>query len=214
MRGGQSGGFVSHSSFGRSSPQAFGGLHGGFGAHFSGGFGRRGFHQGFVRDGFRHRHCFGCRGFGLPWSYAGYGYYSPFGWDDFYSNDYRFDEQQAREEARANEMDRLNIEEQRLRNRENAWDRQSDQDAYARRDQDRYARAAQPEREATSQSAPATVLVFRDQHQQEIQNYAIAGGTLWVLTAQSAKKIPLSELDLTATQRANDERGIEFQVPR
>jgi hypothetical protein len=221
MRGAvHSGGFAGRGAIGH---PAFGSMHSGFGSHtfshfgshtFSHGFGDRGFHHEFFRDGFRHRRCFGCRGFGFPWGYAGYGYYDPFWWDDFYADDYRFDEQQAREEALASEMDRFNIEEQRLRNREDAWDRQRDQDAYAGRDQDRYARGAQPQQLATSQPARATVLVFRDQHQQEVQNYAIADGTLWVLSAQYTKKIPLSELDLDATQKANDDRGVEFQMPR
>ena len=208
--GGHSGGFVGHGSFGHSSPRAFGGLHGGFGPHFSRGFDGHNFHRGFFHDGFRH-HCFGCRNFGFPWWYAGY--YSPFWWDD-YADDYRFGEQQAREEALANEMDRLNLEEQRLRNREDAFGREEDQDAYARRDQDRYARPSQSREQVNSPPAPSTVIVFRDQHQQEVQNYAIAHGTFWVLSAQSAKKIPLSELDLDATQKANDARGVEFQMPR
>ncbi len=211
MRGGHSS-FVSHGGFGHSSPHAFGGMHAGLGPHFSRGFGDRGFHRGFFRDGFRHHRCFGRRNFVFPWWSAGY--YNPFWWDDFYSDDYRFDEQQAREQVLAQEMDRLNVEEQMLRSREDAWDRQRDQDAYARQDQDRYAQRNPPQPQVASQSAPATVLVFRDQHQQEIQNYAIANGTLWVLTAQYAKKIPVSELDLDATQRANNDRGLEFQMPR
>ena len=59
------------------------------------------------------------------------------------------------------------------------------------------------------------MLVFHDQHQQEVRNYAIAGGTLWVLNDHvAAKKIPLSELDLAATAKVNDERDVEFEVPR
>jgi hypothetical protein len=61
---------------------------------------------------------------------------------------------------------------------------------------------------------PATALVFRDQHVEEVRNYAIAGGTLWVLNEQAAKKIPLAQLDLAATVKMNDERGVDFQVPR
>ena len=61
---------------------------------------------------------------------------------------------------------------------------------------------------------PATALVFRDQHVEEVRNYAIAGGTLWVLNEQAAKKIPLAQLDLAATAKMNDERGVDFQVPR
>ncbi|MGB8011938.1 MAG: hypothetical protein WCF68_10020 [Terriglobales bacterium] len=59
---------------------------------------------------------------------------------------------------------------------------------------------------------PATALVFRDQHVEEVHNYAIAGDTLWVLNDQ-AKKIPLAQLDVPATIKMNDERGVDFQVP-
>ncbi len=62
---------------------------------------------------------------------------------------------------------------------------------------------------------PATALVFRDKHVEEVRNYAIAGGTLWVLNDhQTGKKIPLAQLDLVATAKMNDERGVEFQVPK
>ncbi len=61
---------------------------------------------------------------------------------------------------------------------------------------------------------PATALVFRDQHIEEVRNYAIAGETLWILNAQAAKKIPLAQLDLPATVKMNDDRGVGFQVPR
>ncbi len=60
---------------------------------------------------------------------------------------------------------------------------------------------------------PATALVFRDQHVEEVHNYAIAGGTLWVLSDKSAKKIPLTQLDVAATVKMNDDRGVDFQVP-
>jgi hypothetical protein len=61
---------------------------------------------------------------------------------------------------------------------------------------------------------PATALVFRDRHVEEVRNYAISGGTLWVLNDQAAKKIPLAQLDLDATVKMNDDRGVDFQVPR
>jgi len=60
---------------------------------------------------------------------------------------------------------------------------------------------------------PATALVFRDKHVEEVRNYAIAGGTLWVLNESAAKKIPLAQLDLDATVKMNDDRGVDFQVP-
>lgn len=65
--------------------------------------------------------------------------------------------------------------------------------------------------EVTAQ--PSTVLVFRDGHQVEILNYAIVGPTLFDLTDGRTKKVALAELDLSATVKQNDDRGVEFQVP-
>lgn len=58
-----------------------------------------------------------------------------------------------------------------------------------------------------------TVLVFRDGHKEQVQNYAITGKTLWILNAARARKIPLSELNLAATKKDNEDRGIDFVVP-
>jgi hypothetical protein len=60
---------------------------------------------------------------------------------------------------------------------------------------------------------PDTVLVFKDGHQMEVQNYAIVGNTLWDLTGDRRLRIALSDLDLDATSKANDDRGIDFEVP-
>jgi hypothetical protein len=153
----------------------------------------------------RFRHCFGCfQSFGFPWWGSSY----PFGWWDS-SSSYNYDQDQARERALADEMNRLNLEEQRLREQED-WARERER----QRDPDPSAGRSQSREQDRPIATPATVLVFRDQHQLEIRNYAIADGTLWVVSEQSAKKIPLSELDLDATTKANDERGVEFQVPR
>jgi hypothetical protein len=82
-------------------------------------------------------------------------------------------------------------------------------------DQDAYARPSPsaPQREERTEASPATVLVFRDQHRQEVQNYAIVGQTLWSFAPQHTQKIPLADLDLPATTKANDERGVDFHVP-
>jgi hypothetical protein len=164
-------------------------------------FRRDGFGRGRIHGrGFHH--CFGCRrSFGNPW-FAGYGYagyYDPYWWWDS-SSSYN-DEDQERELALANEMNSVNVEEQRLRGQED-------------RDRDSYARRSQPREEERAAVVPATALVFRDQHVEEVRNYAIAGGTLWVLNEQAAKKIPLTQLDLAATVKMNDDRGVDFQVPR
>ena len=60
---------------------------------------------------------------------------------------------------------------------------------------------------------PSTVLVFKDGHQSEVLNYAIVGDTLFDLGAGRARKIRLADLDLPATGKANDERGVDFQIP-
>jgi|SRR5579863_2755052 len=60
---------------------------------------------------------------------------------------------------------------------------------------------------------PPTVLVFKDGHQLEIENYAIVGGTLYDLTGGQRHKISVSDLDLQATTKQNDDRGIDFQIP-
>ncbi len=83
-------------------------------------------------------------------------------------------------------------------------------------EQDEYARAtppSPPQPESQAQPSPSTVLVFRDQHQQEVQNYAIVGQTLWNFSSGRTQKIPLSVLDVAATQKANDDRGVEFRLP-
>ena len=205
--GGGHGIAIGRSSGGTSGGHAFGGMragmHTGIGARpsFRGdGFGGRRFHS----RGFHH--CFGCRrGFGYPW-YGGYGYagyYDPYWWSDS-SSSYDYDEE--RELALANEMNAVSVEEQGLREQE---------DRERERDQDLYARRSQAREEERAAAVPATVLVFRDHHQQEIRNYAIAGGTLWVLNDhQAGKKIPLAQLDLAATAKMNDDRGVDFQVPQ
>jgi hypothetical protein len=60
---------------------------------------------------------------------------------------------------------------------------------------------------------PTTVLIFKDGHKSTVQNYAIVGSTLFDFTDGRSRKIPLADLDLPATQKANDERGVDFQIP-
>jgi hypothetical protein len=64
-----------------------------------------------------------------------------------------------------------------------------------------------------AEQEPETALVFRDKHVEEVRNYAISGGTLWVFNQNIAKKIALTQLDLDATAKMNDDRGVDFQVP-
>jgi len=60
---------------------------------------------------------------------------------------------------------------------------------------------------------PPTVLVFKDGHKLEVGNYAIVGPTLFDLTPGHSRKVPVTDLNLDATQKENDDRGITFRLP-
>jgi hypothetical protein len=80
------------------------------------------------------------------------------------------------------------------------------------RDNSNEAPAAQPVAEKPTPQQP-TVLVFKDGRQSQVLNYAIVGETLYDLSDGRAKKVALAELDLSATEKQNDERGVDFRVP-
>jgi hypothetical protein len=60
---------------------------------------------------------------------------------------------------------------------------------------------------------PVTTIVFKDGHQIEVSNYAIVSQTLYDLTPGHPRRIALADLDLPATQKQNDDRGVTFQLP-
>ena len=67
-----------------------------------------------------------------------------------------------------------------------------------------------------SDPAPAqepTVLVFKDGRQLELGNYAIVGATLIDLTPGHSRRIAIADLDLDATRKQNENRGVIFQLP-
>jgi hypothetical protein len=72
--------------------------------------------------------------------------------------------------------------------------------------------SAAPAEAVPEQSTP-TVLVFKDGHRLEVENYAIVGSTLYDLTEGHRRKVALDDLDLTATAKQNDDRGIDFHLP-
>jgi len=139
-----------------------------------------------------------------PGSY-GYGYYGAY----WYPNDYSFydNSQEAyyqQNQQLEGEVARLSDEVERLRDEQ---------------EQARYAPPTpplppQPPRAEKSAPAEPTTLIFRDGQRQQVENYAIAGKTLWIFNEQRARKRPLSDLDLSATQQANEDAGVEFRVPK
>ncbi len=221
--GGARGSFGGHAGSGRgvSGPHAGGGhSSAGMRSGFSRGPERaysHGFSRGsYLHNGFRngpHGH-FRARGFrrnrfNFGWGgYPGWGaYYDPWLWD-WSNDDARFDADYYNNLAQANEMNQQSLEQQRMLRQEEV---DGDEDAYARSEAPRSSSSSATQQE-THIISP-TVLVFRDHHQQEIQNYAIVGQTLWNFASPHTRKIPLSDLDLAATEKANDERGLTFQVP-
>jgi len=72
--------------------------------------------------------------------------------------------------------------------------------------------AVAPRHEPDARPVDPTVLVFRDGHRQEVSNYAIMNQTLYVFDTRT-QKIALGDLDVPATIKANDDRGVEFQLP-
>ena len=102
----------------------------------------------------------------------------------------------------ADDMNAENLDEQQ-------WLAEQDQDAYAQG-------TGSPGRPAASHQArqePATVLVYRDGHERQIENYAIVASTLWNFMGTRTEKIPLDDLDIPATIRVNEQRGVDFQLP-
>jgi hypothetical protein len=73
--------------------------------------------------------------------------------------------------------------------------------------------ADQPRSEQPVEPQPPTVLVFKDGHQSQVLNYAIVGDSLFELSNGRSIKIALAELDVPATQKENDQRGVGFTVP-
>ena len=128
---------------------------------------------------------------GYPWSY-GYGLssYPGWGWYGAVGYDYSYPAQviptmfmaipmtrayAQGSQIQQDEIDRLNQEVARLREEQTSREPPS---------------AFQPR--PNSQIHAETVLVFRDKHSEEIQNYAIVGKTLWVFTELRARKIPVA----------------------
>jgi hypothetical protein len=67
--------------------------------------------------------------------------------------------------------------------------------------------------EDSASTQPLTVLVFKDTHQSGVLNYAILGDTLFDFDEGRTRRILLTDLDLPATLKVNDDRGVDFQIP-
>ena len=71
---------------------------------------------------------------------------------------------------------------------------------------------------SAAKEIPASVLVYRDGHTEELRSYSIIGTTMYTKadywsTGAWTRKIQIADLDLPATIEKNHERGLGFQVP-
>jgi len=65
---------------------------------------------------------------------------------------------------------------------------------------------------------PAALLVFRDGHNEEVEGYMIQGNVIFASAnywsaGSWTRKIPIAELDVSATLKLNEERGVKFRLP-
>jgi hypothetical protein len=222
MRGGSRGGafigrrgFSSGGSTGIHSGPTFGGRQS-FRSGFGGGLRQPSFGAGRSFGGFRGTH-FGPGRFRRPVFFSGvspyyFGYYgypdyaystADYPAYDYYGSSYYSAQAYAAQDDIAQQqidIDKLESEVARLREQKAS---------------DREGRAAPPPRpESRAEVSSPTVLIFRDKQTQEVQNYAIVGGTLWIFSEQRTTKLPLSWLDIEATSKANQDRGLDFQLPK
>ena len=203
-----------------------------------GGFGRNGFGRNRGGIGLQIRsYPYWGWGYGWGYPYGGWGYFDPW-WSWWWDNDNNYDNSDYDNNlATAEQMNEDSLREQQMLRQEqidgdqdayqSAYNegytdaqaqnqpRRPDQYAYVRPplDPDRMQQAERGREQAADSMMRPTVLVFHDQHKQEVENYAIVGETLWNFASQQTVKIPLSDLDIPATIKANQDRGITFSVP-
>lgn len=170
-----------------------------------------------MHPGFRnHHHGFG---HGTPF-YGGYyaggyypgGYYLPYSYPLEVTEPGVDDSMEQNYSSGPTIFDRSGYSRQPYIARPAEGDYRADLQASRRADLDSQA-PAQPAQQQEVAPQPETVLVFKDGHTTEILNYALVGDTLYDLSDGRAKKIDLAALDLPATVKQNDERGVEFRLP-
>jgi hypothetical protein len=56
------------------------------------------------------------------------------------------------------------------------------------------------------------LFIFNDGRRIESRGYVLAGETIWIVRPEGPMKVGLPELDVDATRRELEQRGIEFPV--
>ena len=137
-------------------------------------------------------------------AYAPFGYYSPFWWDWNNSSYDRSEDNYVAQRQAQQQIDDLS---------------QQVQDLQQEREERAYSQPPLPRPPAPSSTEAkivpnmSVVLVYLDKRIEEIKNYAVANEKVVVFDNHHIKKIPLADIDLAATMKLNDERGVDFQIP-
>ena len=144
-------------------------------------------------------------------SFVPFASFVPFGFSPFYSTPL-FEDSNYSSREDTDQVQRANAQVSDLTNQIELL---RDQLQQMREEQNAPRAASSPPPPETTKDEPPTptALVYRDGHRSDVENYAIVGNTLWVFTDQRRKKIPLAELDLTATRQVNENQGVDFPVP-
>jgi hypothetical protein len=214
-------GFGAHPAFG--SRPGFAGRPGGFVArpNTARGFGQfgnfgvnRGFHNGF-HDHDRDRDRFGRFGYGY-WPYNSYWPYWGWDWGSDYNNDYdTYLQQQANYNQQLALQGQVQYLQQQIAEMRHDQEVQRDYAEAEPAPTPPPPSAGTPAASKPHDDGPPTTLVFRDGKRVETQNYAIVGNTLWLMADNGhMQKVPLAELDREATLKSNEDRGVEFPLPK
>jgi hypothetical protein len=180
-------------------------------------------HDGFRRDGEHRTHRrrqFGNSGF--PIYYAPYGYY-----DDTTSVDSNTPANNYEQPVDNNEAPGMTVFERRrtydlIGDSERPRDDRYGEHYTDSREQrglaeEREEKPSPSESQKPLEEPVSTILIFRDGSHREVRNYALMGNSIYdlgVKPGQGKMKILLADLDIPATVAANDQRGIEFKLPK
>lgn len=178
--------------------------------HINGGpsFNSRGFHNRGLE--FHHHHFQHAFLYAVPYYYYG-SYFDPLYdqyWNPYYSfGPYAYDPNAGMSTYTdlSGEVGDLSAQVQQLQNENDSLQ--------ADLDESRQPPAPAASSYTSTSSGPPTVLVFNDGHQIQVQNYAIVGQTLWILSDSRSSKVALADLDLKQTIKINEDRGVEFLGP-
>jgi hypothetical protein len=85
-------------------------------------------------------------------------------------------------------------------------------------DQPRRDMAPQTASVVPSKEIPPTVLVYRDGRSEELTSYSIIGTSIYTKSdywtnGAWTRTIQIADLDLPATAKANEQRGVKFELP-